>query len=94
MDPCAFPGEGDVLAREPRAEEVERFIKVGPPDLMDVAQVGHLGPVVLQHGAGVRLDLGEERLLDAQPTARQREPADAGAEIPRDEGHPIPAKVT
>ncbi len=79
-DAAAFAGVGDVLAREPGGEDLDRF-HPAPVDVADVADVDDVGPLVAEDGPGVRVGFG----VPGEPVAEdlfdgEVEPAVAGAQ--------------
>jgi hypothetical protein len=70
-------GVAERLARVAAADEVGSF-NVAPVDLGDVAEVGHLGPVLLQDPAGVGVGLGVPDDVEPGPLQAQLEAADTG----------------
>jgi hypothetical protein len=83
---ASVPGEGEGLAGVPAADEVGSF-NGAPIDLRDIAEVGDVGPVLVQDTAGVAVDLGLPDDPHSGPLESEVEPADAGEQGADGEGH-------
>ncbi len=84
VEASAFPGDREILAREPAGDEVDGFEVVGA-DGSDVAVAADVRPVVLQNSSCELVDLNLPPHFHPRPLEAEVDAADAGEE--RSEGH-------